>query len=138
MTVEDGNGAKVSFRGNMGIAQVASDNSSSGGPTTLISGGSKGIRGTQAAETSNPGSIKVGDIEIVGPFDSSTIVAERMHGMGILARAYAQVQSLGIISKIFTNRDNQRGQTDRAAINSETAVETSEIEAAVDTAELAQ
>tara|TARA_R110000796_G_scaffold17656_2_gene54191 strand:- start:7523 stop:8023 length:501 start_codon:yes stop_codon:yes gene_type:complete len=128
LTVEDGTGAKVSFRGNMGIAQVESSGLSAGGPSTIVTGGSRGERTTRAVETQQQGLIKVGGIEIRGPIDNSTIVAERVHGVGIVSRTIAQIKNWKVVGDLFKNKYNQEGATDRAEIGA--GVETSKIESA--------
>lgn len=136
MDVEDGKGARVSIRGDFGSVPKTMDGSASGGPTSLASGGSRGQRTTAMVEPGVPATIEVGDIKITGPFHASPVVGERMHGAGMLARVYGQVKGLDIISKIFLNRDNQRGMTDRARNASEAANERAGIEAATERARI--
>ena len=53
-------------------------------------------------------------ITIEGPFQTSPVVRERVHGVGIVSRAIAQVKSFDIIARIWELRAKERGLTDRA------------------------
>lgn len=122
------NGAKyTSFGQDVNIVAGASTMESQGGPTSLMSGGSRGNRSADFAQVPQPGSISIGGpdgIQIVGAtISSSQPIDSTSHGLGMLARVWGMVRSIEGMFDFAKVRDTNRRDVDLANSNNTAGVE---------------
>ncbi len=134
--IEDGQGARVSIRGDWGAITSSTRAESGGGPTSMLAGGSRGELDTTASESDQPPSLSVGGITMTGPFQTSPVVAQRVHGLGIVSRAVAQVKMWKTAFDFMGRREEARAATERAREASQAATERARIEATTEAARI--